>query len=156
MCPLSPPPAAVFLAWPWQAPWSWLDVGLIVALLVWLVIRDHRRAVNRASAAAARQLRGNRLWVLWERLSVLIPSSSLVLLLLVAIPSIEANDAWYQQQFARFEHLDCSLRPLFAIVAAHQRSILVTVVIWVGLILLPVPMTLLAYLVANMTARRDG
>jgi hypothetical protein len=149
MCPLSPPPAAVFLAWPWQAPLNWLGFGAIAAAWIWRAIRYQRTVVHRESTTA-RQHRQKRLWVQTGALTCLF--MSLALSMLVTEPSIQANDAWENGQLLCFENQDCTFTPLFTISSAHVRAISVASRTAFGLMVLG----LLLLSITNLTARRDG
>lgn len=144
-CPIAPAPAALFIPLPWQAPFNWLTVVALAAVVGLIVVWGHRHKANRARTGAAAEAAtgGGQFPQHWTQLPLWLRSiflalnmAALTILVLVTMPSQQRSEAWYHSQFIHFasSNLDCSLSAsnLFTITAAHQQATLVTNWIAIG------------------------
>lgn len=149
-CPIAPAPAALFIPWPWQAPFNWLTVIALAAVVGLIVVWGHRHKANSAGTGAAAEATtgGGRFPQHWTQLPLWLRSiflamnmAALTILVLVTMPSQQRTEAWYHSQFSRFAsgNQNCSLSQsnLFTIAASHQLATLLTVEMAVGLYVLP-------------------
>jgi hypothetical protein len=101
MCQVTAPPT-VFLAGPLQAPGGWLVSAVLLALVTRLVLYNSRKYLRQQPSALHRRvglaLLGGAHLLVW---------TSVVLLVLVVFPSMNALGAWSISQFHTLDTSHC-------------------------------------------------